>query len=95
MPSTGRVGGCICLDPQALNQAILRPRYPMPTLTDHLHRLSKAKVFSVLDAGDGLYQMMLDKASSDLTTFWTPNGRYRFLRVPQGISSAPEEYQKR
>ena len=35
------------------------------------------------------------KSSSFLTTFWTPFGRYRYLRLPQGISSAPEEYQRR
>ena len=39
--------------------------------------------------------MKLDKESSLLTTFWTPFGRYRYLRMPQGISSAPEEYQRR
>ena len=33
--------------------------------------------------------------SSLLTTFWTPFGRYRYLRMAQGISSAPEEFQRR
>ena len=39
--------------------------------------------------------MELDKESSMLTTFNTPYGRYRWLRLPFGISSAPEEYQRR
>ena len=30
-----------------------------------------------------------------MTTFWTPFGRYRYLRMPFGISSAPEEFQHR
>jgi len=30
-----------------------------------------------------------------VTTFWTPFGRYYWLRMPCGISSAPEEYQRR
>ena len=30
-----------------------------------------------------------------MTTFWTPFGRYRWLRMPFGISSAPEEFQRR
>ena len=29
-----------------------------------------------------------------LTTVWTPFGRYRYLRMAQGISSAPEEFQR-
>ena len=33
--------------------------------------------------------------SSLLTTFWAPFGRYRYLRMAQGISSAPEEFQRR
>ena len=41
------------------------------------------------------YTVKLDKQSSYLTTFWTPLGRYRYLRMPFGISSAPEEYQRR
>ena len=85
----------ITLDPSFLNRAIIRPRFPMPTLEDHLPLLARARVFSTVDAKDGFYQMKLDPKSSDLTTFWAPVGRYRYLRVPQGISSAPEEYQRR
>ena len=67
----------------------------MPTVDEVLPKLSKAKVFTVLDAKDGFHQVKLDNESSLLTTFWTPFGRYRYLRMPQGISSAPEEYQRR
>ena len=49
-----------------------------------------AKVFSVLDATSGNWQMKLDEESSKLRTFNTPFGRYRFLRLPFGIKSAPE-----
>ena len=67
----------------------------MPTVDEVLPKLAKPKVFTVLYAKDGFYQVKLDKESSLLTTFWTPFGRYRYLRMPQGISSAPEEYQRR
>ena len=52
----------------------------MPTVDEVLPKLAKAKVFTVLDAKDGFYQEELDKESSLLTTFWTPFGRYRYLR---------------
>ena len=39
------------------------------------------------------YQISLDDASSKLTTFWTPFGRYRYLRMPFGVSLAPEEFE--
>ena len=85
----------VCIDPRDLNKAIKRPKYQMPTLDEILPKLSKAKVFTVLDAKDGFFQVKLDEPSSYLTTFWTPFGRYRYLRMPQGICSAPEEYQRR
>ena len=50
----------ICLDPRDLNKAIQRPKYQMPTLEEVLPRLSKAKVFTTLDAKDGFYQIGLD-----------------------------------
>jgi hypothetical protein len=56
---------------------------------------SKAKIFSVVDAKNGFWHVELDDESSYLTTFNTPFGRYRWLRMPFGISSAPEEYQRR
>ena len=39
--------------------------------------------------------MQPDKPSSLLTTFNTPFGRYRWLRLPFGIKTATEEYQRR
>jgi len=84
----------IWVDSKDLNYAIKRPHYPIPTIDDILPQLSKAKVFSVLDAKDGFWQVKLDEPSSYLTTFWTPFGRYRWLRMPFGISSAPEEFQR-
>ena len=46
-------------------------------------------------SGYGFLQVVLDEPSRLLTTFWTPYGRYRWLRMPFGISSAPEEFQRR
>ena len=83
----------ICLDPRDLNKAIQRPKYQMPTLEEILPKLSKAKIFTTLDAKDGFYQIGLDEESSKKTTFWTPFGRYRYLRMPFGISVAPEEFE--
>ena len=84
----------VCIDPQDLNKAILRPHYPTKTIEDIAPMLVSARVFSVVDAKDGFLQIKLDNASSFRTTFWTPQGRYRWLRMPFGISSAPEEFSR-
>jgi len=42
-----------------------------------------------------IHQVKLDDTSSYLTTYWTPLGCYPYLCMPFGISSAPEEFQRR
>ena len=85
----------ICVDPKDLNKAILRENYPMPTIEEIATRLHGAKVFSLLDAKNGFWYVNLDEKSSYLTTFQTPLGRYRWCRMPFGIGSAPEVFQRR
>ncbi|XP_035700303.1 uncharacterized protein K02A2.6-like [Branchiostoma floridae] len=85
----------ICIDPRDLNEALKRSHYPAPTIEDIIPELSKAKVFSVLDAKNGYWQVALDEESSVLTTFNTPSGRYKWKRLPFGIKSSPEEFQRR
>ena len=86
----------ICIDPsQTINKAILRPKYNIPTIEEKLPLLTKAKVFTVLDVSEAFHTIVLDEESSLLTTFQGPDGRYRYTRMPFGISSGPEEYQRR
>ena len=85
----------VCLDPRDLNKAIKRPHYPVPTLDDVTSRLSGCKYFSTLDARSGYWQIQLDDVSSWLTTFNTPFGRYRYLRMPFGINCAQDIFQRR
>ena len=82
----------ICLDPKDLNLAIQREHYPLPTIEEIATRLHGAKLFTVLDARHGFWHIRLDEPSSYLTTF---NTRYRWKRMPFGISSAPEVFQRR
>ncbi|XP_077561943.1 uncharacterized protein LOC144178178 isoform X2 [Haemaphysalis longicornis] len=83
----------ICLDPTELNKVMLCEHYPMPVLEEVAQRLSGAKCFSTLDAASGLWQIKLSDSSSKFCTMSTPYGRYRFLRMPFGIASAPEIFQ--
>ena len=85
----------VCLDPRDLNKAIRRNHFHLPTLDDVLPRLKGARVFSLLDAKDGFLQVKLSESSSFLTTFWGAERKYRWLRMPFGISSAPKEFQRR
>lgn len=80
----------ICLDPRDLNKSIKRENYPMKTVESVSAQIKDAKVYSVLDASSGYWQVKLSKDCQHYTTFNTPFGRYKFLRLPFGISSSPE-----
>ena len=67
----------------------------MKTIEEVVAEMPEAKLFSVLDATSGYWQMKLDEESSKLCTFNTPLGRYRFTQLPFGIKSAPEVFQKK
>jgi transposase InsO family protein len=85
----------LCLDPRDLNRAIQREHYAMPTLDAVTDNLANQEVFTVCDAKSGYWHVPLDHESSLLTTFNTPWGRYRYTRMPFGIKSAGEVFQKR
>ena len=85
----------ICVDQTKLNQSVQRERQILPSVEDTLAQLKDANIFTKLDANSGFWQIPLTKESSSLTTFITPFGRYWFKRLPFGISSAPEHFQRR
>ncbi|XP_052809376.1 uncharacterized protein K02A2.6-like [Mya arenaria] len=92
-PQTGKLR--ICIDPKHLNDALLRPHYPMRTLEEVTSDILGARYFSVLDAKSGYWSIELTEESSYMCTFGSPFGRYRFLRLPFGIKSSQDEFQRR
>ena len=85
----------ICVDLKPLNENVIREVHPLPKVDEILAQLSGTKLFSKLDANSGFWQIPLSQSSRPLTTFITPYGRYCFNKMPFGISSAPEHFQKR
>ena len=84
----------ICLEPRPLNTALRRERYQLPVLEDVLPELPEAKVISTVDLKSGYWHCVLAPESSVLTTFATPYGRYRWCRLPFGLSASSEIFQK-
>lgn len=85
----------ICIDPVPLNAALKRPHFQFTTLDEILPEIGQARVFSTVDTKKGFWQIKLTEDSSKLTTFWTPFGRYRWLRLPFGVSPAPEIFSQK
>jgi hypothetical protein len=84
----------ICLDPSELNKAIQRLHFLVPTIRRLFRKLSKVHYFLSLDAASGFHQIPLTNEASYFCTMATPKGRYMYLRLPFGLKSATENYQK-
>ncbi|KAK2717319.1 hypothetical protein QYM36_006188 [Artemia franciscana] len=67
----------------------------MPTFDEAIQKHEGAKFFTKLDARHGYWSLVLDEESSELTTFATPFGRFKFRRMPFGLISAQDEFQRR
>jgi len=76
-----------------LNKYVIRPVHPFPSVNDIVQSIPPGmKCFAKLDALNGYFQLGLDEEASKLTTFLLPEGRFRYLRAPMGLSSSSDEW---
>ena len=81
----------VCLDPRDVNKAIKRDYYKIPTIEEITHQLAGSKK---VDGTSSYLCMVLNYASSLLTMFNTPWGRYRFVHLPWGLTCAQDIFQQ-
>ena len=74
---------------QKLNKVTEIPQIAIPRVDEVLDTLGGGSVFSVFDLISGFTQLTIHPATIPLTAFCTPNGLYKWLRMPQGASGAP------
>ena len=84
----------LCVDYTELNKSVQRENYPLPNIDYMLGQISGSKYFSKLDLNSAYWQLPLSEDSKKLTCFITPFGRFIFNRLPFGLCSAPERYQR-
>ena len=77
------------------DKAIERNQWYARTLDNILPELAQSKYFTVKDAMLDFWHIPLDLRSSLLTTFNTPWGKYRWLRMPFGLKISGEVFQER
>jgi hypothetical protein len=82
-------------DFRRLNTQLERCPYPIPKISTLLQGIPKFFMVSSLDMGMGYYSTVLEESSSKCTAFVVPWGKYRYLRLPMGITTAPDEFQAR
>jgi hypothetical protein len=82
-------------DFRMLNRKIKRKIYPLPNISDILQSLEGMQYATTLDLNMGYYTIRLTPSASKLCTIVTEFGTYEYLRLPMGISCAPDIFQSK
>ena len=85
-------GKRLCIDFRKLNNLTLKDSYPLPKIDEALDVLSGATYFCSLDLASGYWQVPMDYASMDKTTFTCRKGLFRLKVMPFGLCNAPATF---
>ena len=81
---------CFCIDFHCLNAHMKKDSYPLPRIQEALESLVGASHFSCLDLKSRFWQIRMDEALKQYTTFTVGNlGFFECDRMPFGLCNAP------
>nr|XP_029716372.1 uncharacterized protein LOC115259729 [Aedes albopictus] len=82
------------VDYRAVNEKIVKEKWPMPVIEDCLNRLVGGKLFVAVDLFRGYHQIPIAENSRKFTAFSTPHGHFEFLKMPFGLSNGSAVFQR-
>ena len=82
-----------CIDYRYINLITDTYSWPLPLIDSLIRSLGGKAVFSTLDLTMGFHQCKLSRRARRLTAFITPQGIFRYKRVPFGLSGGPSYFQ--
>ena len=90
----GDGGKRLVIDYRALNKVTRKFTWPMPKVKDIFSKLNGATYFTTLDLHAGYHHIPLDRSSILKTAFYSPFGKYEYVKVPFRLAQAPAYFQE-
>ena len=84
----------ITIDYKKLNDACIKDAYPIPHMESLYTQLTNSRFYTKIDCFNGYYQIMMDPASSDYTSFGCELGLFKYKKLAQGLANAPATFQR-
>ncbi len=79
----------VAIDLRKQNARIQKLSFPMQSMSQTLNSLHGKRLYSVLDLSQAYLAMPLDSQTSDVTSFVTRRGVFKYRRLPAGLGIAP------
>ncbi|XP_059310187.1 uncharacterized protein LOC132061372 [Lycium ferocissimum] len=94
IPMRTVTGWRVCMDYRKLNTATCKDHFPMPFIDQMLDRLAGRSYYCFLHGYSGYNQINIALEDQEKTTFTCPCGIFAFSRMPFGLCSAPDTFQR-
>ena len=76
-----------------MNQKLKRKPYPLPKISDTLQQLEGFQYATSLDLNMGYYHIALSSEASNMCTIITEFGKFRYRRLPMGVTCSQDIFQ--
>ena len=84
----------VCQDYRPLNTEMHKDNYRLPLADDIFDTVGECGIFSVVDMRSGFYSIGIHPDDQAKTAFWWKGEVFQFTRMPFGLHSAPQHYQR-